>query len=262
MENLQPEEFEIRKRKPKVLFFDIETAPNLSYVWGQYEQNVIEHVQESYVLAWCAKWQDGKVISRCLADYEGYTAGSEDDKALITELWHLFNEAQVIVGHNGDRFDIRRVNARFIEHGLTPPEPYKTIDTLKISKKNFGFNTHKLDDLGRRLGVGRKVKHSGFELWKGCMTGDEKAWSLMKKYNKGDVELLMRVYEKLRPWSPANHPNMSILSGVSNGCPKCGSLNLQRRGYNISATGRSQRFQCQDCSAWSSGKHQKVTEVR
>jgi hypothetical protein len=214
---------------------------NLAYVWGKYEQDVISYEKEWYMLSFCAKWLGGKIITRALCDYAGYTPYSEDDTLLVSDLWELFNEADIIIAHNGDKFDIRKSNTRFIEHGLTPPEPYKTIDTKKVAKKYFGFNSNKLDDLGKRLGVGRKLKHEGFELWLGCLKGDQKAWEKMKRYNKQDVLLLERIYLKLRPWIQ-NHPYVG-------GC-NCGSPKLQKRGIGINKSGRYQRFQCTNCAAW------------
>ena len=252
---------ESRPRKPRVLLFDIETAPNLGYVWGKYDQNVIEYTSEWHMLSWSAKWLDGKHVTRCLADYEDYTAGSEEDFSLVSDLWELFNEADIIIGHNGDKFDIRKTNTRFLEHGLMPPEPYKTVDTLKIARKYFAFNSNKLDDLGRRLGLDRKVKHSGFSLWTGCMAGDEKSWFDMKKYNRMDVILLEKVYNKLLPWI-MSHPHMGILSEQDEACRNCASTNLQKRGFAITLTGKAQRLQCQGCGAWLQGKHQKMTDIK
>lgn len=245
---------------PKILFFDIETAPNLGYIWGKYEQNVIEFTSEFYMLSWSAKWMDGKHITRSLSDYSTYKPGSEDDKDLVTDLWHLLNEADLVIGHNGDKFDIKKTNTRMLEHGLPPPEPYKTVDTLKVARKYFAFNSNKLDDLGRRLGVGRKVKHAGFELWKGCMSGDAKAWTQMKRYNCMDVILLENVYDRLKPWI-TGHPNVSTMSGLRNGCPNCGSLKVQKRGFSVTAKSKAQRYQCQNCSAWSQGATTKVTDI-
>lgn len=122
VENLTSSDFEVKK--PKILFFDIETAPNLGYVWGRYEQNVIEFTSEWYMLAWSAKWKDGKHITKCLADYDGYDPLSENDRLLVTDLHKLLAEADIVIAHNGSRFDIKRSNTRFIEHGLLPPEPY------------------------------------------------------------------------------------------------------------------------------------------
>jgi DNA polymerase elongation subunit (family B) len=120
IENLTSAEFEIPVRNPRILLFDIETAPNLSFVWGHYEQNVLAHVREWYALAWCAKWLDGKPISRSLPDYAKYKPGSIDDKALCRELWELLDRADIVIAHNGDSFDIKKMNARFLIHGFGP----------------------------------------------------------------------------------------------------------------------------------------------
>jgi hypothetical protein len=261
MDVLTSGDFEIKQRTPKILLFDIETAPNLGYVWGKYEQNVIEYTSEWYMLAWSAKWLGGKQITRGLIDYEGYEPHGECDKLLVVELHRLIEQADVIVAHNGDKFDIKRSNTRFVENGLKPPEPFRTVDTCKVARRHFGFNSNKLDDLGRRLGVGRKAPTGGFDLWKGCMAGDKKAWNRMKRYNAQDVRLLEAVYLKLLPWI-TNHPHVGILSDTENGCRNCGGTHLQRRGRLITATGIKPRFQCQDCGTWMCGKHQKKTDVR
>lgn len=243
------------------MLFDIETAPNLGYVWGKFEQNVIEYTSEWYMLAWSAKWHGGRHVTKCLADYDGYTAGSEDDKALVSELHAMLSIADIVIAHNGDRFDVKRSNTRFIEHGLEPPPPYKTVDTCKVARRYFGFNSNKLDDLGHRLGVGRKVKTGGFDLWRGCMHGDPRSWALMKKYNRQDVLLLERVYLKLLPWI-GNHPNVSVMRGDPEACRNCGNTQLQKRGFGYTGTGKSQRYQCLKCGAYMRGKHQKQTDIR
>lgn len=224
--------------KPKVLLYDLETAPNLAYVWGKYEQDVIAYEQEGYMLSWSAKWLDGKQITKGLDDYK-----CKDDKELVRELYKLISEADIVIAHNGDRFDIRKMNTRFIFHGLQPPEPYKTVDTLKIARRYFAFNSNKLDDLGQFLNLGRKVKHPGFQLWLGCMNGDKKSWQLMKKYNKQDVLLLERVYLKLLPWI-TNHPNFK--DGELD-CPNCNSTSYQRKGIDFFKGVKSQRYKCSDC---------------
>ena len=235
----------------KVLFYDIETAPNLSYVWGQYEQNVIDHEREWYMLCISYKWEHEKKSHVCsLIDFpSAYKKNPEDDFHVAKKLHELMNEADVVVAHNGDRFDMRKANARFVFHGLGPVSPPESVDTLKVARRYFMFNSNKLDHLGNYLGVGRKVSTGGFETWAGCMRGDEKAWRLMVKYAKMDVDLLVSVYEQLRPWM-VNHPNRNLFSEFD-GCPTCGSSKLQRRGKRMSKVAVYQRWQCQDCGAWS-----------
>lgn len=237
---------------PKILFYDLETMANKAFVWGKYEQDVIAYIQEGYILSWSAKWLGGKQITRGLYDYSGYKPNVPDDKKLISELHDLISQADIIVAHNGDRFDIRKMNTRFVFHKLSPPAPYKSVDTLKVAKKHFAFNSNKLDDLGNFLGVGRKVKHPGFDLWLGCETGNPAAWKLMKRYNKQDVLLLEAVYKKLLPWI-SNHPNQGFYR-EGTACPKCGSVKLQSRGTQVALGGKFQRYQCQDCGGWARSK--------
>jgi DNA polymerase elongation subunit (family B) len=238
---------------PKVLLFDIETMSNKAYVWGKYEQDVIAYIEEGYMLSWSAKWLGGKQITKGLCSYPNYKPGP-DDRKLVEDLHKLISEADIVIAHNGDRFDVKKMNTRFIFHGLTPPEPYKTVDTLKVAKRHFAFNSNKLDDLGDFLKVGRKVKHPGFELWLGCERGDQKSWDLMLKYNKQDVILLEQVYLKLRPWI-RGHENVAR-DEVS--CPKCNSKKLQSRGTGWSSGIEYQRYQCSDCGGWAKGKSKRI----
>ena len=258
-EALTSSDFETRK--PKILFWDLENSPNVGYSWGKWQQDIIEFVDEWRLLSFSVKWQGGKQITKCLADYEGYDASNPNDEQLVTELWSYLNDADILIGHNGDRFDRRKAYTRFVELGLPPPQPSKTVDTLKQARKHFAFNSNKLDDLGRRLGVGRKVQTGGFQLWRDCMAGDERAWSRMKKYNAADVRLLEAVYNRMLPYMTA-HPNLNVLTNREIGCPKCGDSNIQHRGFHYTATGKSRRYQCQGCMGYSTGKHIKTTEVR
>lgn len=238
--------------KPKIYLIDIETAPNLSWVWGKYEQNTLGNERHWYMLSFGIKeLGKGRPTVYALPDYEGYENDKHNDKQLVEQLWKFFDEADVIIAHNGDAFDIRKANARFIAHQLPPPSPYKSVDTKKIAKKIFKFDSNKLDDLGHYLKVGRKVVHTGFDLWLGCMSGNEKSWKMMRRYNAGDLNLLERIYYALRPWA-TTHPNINKTYGTKR-CPKCGSHRVQCRGFSYTLLKRKQRYQCQSCGGWHEG---------
>ena len=238
----------------RIVFVDIETAPSLGWVWGKWEQNVIDFKSDWYMLSFSYKWADeDKVHVVGLDDFPGYELDKENDKELAKALWAIFDEADVVIAHNGDSFDLPKANTRFISHGLPPPSPYKTVDTLKIARKAFKFDSNKLDELGRYLGIGRKLPNTGFHLWRGCMTGDPESWKQMKDYNKQDVILLEKVYYLVRAWSntyPVVNKGESI-------CPRCGSTNVQKRGFSFTATTKKQRYKCLDCSGWYEGSAKK-----
>jgi uncharacterized protein YprB with RNaseH-like and TPR domain len=119
---------------------------------------------------------------------------------MLEELHKLMDEADLLVGWNSAAFDHKHINREFIENGMAPPSPTKDLDLMTVTKANFLFPSNKLDYVAQKLGVGAKVKHSGFKLWLRCMEGDNKAWAEMKKYQLQDVNLLVDLYELLLPW--------------------------------------------------------------
>jgi RNase_H superfamily len=235
--------------KPKILLIDFETLPNLGYTWRKYDQNVIDFKQEYCLATFAGKWLgDGKIFAKGLPDYRGYRAGSYDDSKLVLEVHGLLDEADIVIAHNGDTFDIKVANSRMLASGLMPPSPYKTIDTKKMAKRIGLFNSNKLDDLARYFGLGRKIDTT-FKLWLDCIKGDRVAWAKMIKYNKHDIRLLEAVYLKLLPYI-AKGPNLGVYIGAAV-CRNCGSSQLRERGYQVTQTHRYKRFQCQKCGSWS-----------
>jgi len=245
----------------KVLVYDLETSPNLGWVWGKYEQNVLEYEQEWHIMTIAWKWLgEKKTHVLGLDDFDLYKKDPTDDFGLVLKLHELFDQADVLIAHNGDTFDKKKAHARFLYHDMTPPSPTQTIDTLKIARKHFKFNSNKLDDLGEHLKLGRKVSTGGFKLWMDCMKGDPKAWAKMKRYNKQDVVLLEDIYYKLRPWI-TSHPSVALADGRPMTCPNCGAPEMELAGMTYTKTATYERFQCGSCKAWSRSRKKLSTGV-
>jgi hypothetical protein len=231
----------------KILFLDLETSPNLAFVWGLWQQNVsINQLMESTeVICFGARWHGKKEVIFKSLHHHG-------KKAMLDELHKLMEEADVLVGWNSAAFDSKHIKREFIENGYLPPSPYKEMDLMRVVKSQFKFPSNKLDYVAQTLGVGAKVQHSGFDLWVKCMADDKKAWAEMKEYQIQDVNLLIDLYEILKPWIK-NHPHAALHEGVEGGCSNCASTKLQRRGQARTITATYQRFQCMDCGKWLRG---------
>lgn len=242
-------------KQPRILLLDIETSPNIAYMWGLWKEltsvDMIE--REWYILCWCAKWLgENKVFSSALPDFKKeYKEDKEDDKHILLKLWNLLDEADMVVGHNLAAFDVKKINARFIQHKIKPPSPFKIVDTFISAKRHFDFTSNKLGDLGKKLGLGEKVETGGFKLWRKCLLGDKQAWNKMVTYCKGDILLLEKVYLRMRPYMD-NHPNISLYIEDEDEamCPVCGSIELQKHGIAFNGQGKYHRLQCSDCGAW------------
>lgn len=234
-------------KKPRVLFVDLENTPLLGWSWDGYETTILEIEQDPRLLCFSYQWQGEKKIHNVsLRDFK-YRGNrfKIDDWYVVEKLWHLFDEADIIVAQNGDRFDIRVANARFLQHGLPPPNEYKTVDTLKIARRYFKLTFNSLDHLCRFLKLERKADPGSKGTWFRCMDGDTKAWEHMIYYNNKDVECLVNVYDKMKGWHVA-HPNLSILTR-NHVCPTCQSRNVIKDGYRFANSGRYQKFCCRDC---------------
>lgn len=252
-------------KKPSVVLLDIETSPIMGYTWETWDASVLRILEPSKIIsvAW-KELHDKDTTCKCIADYKGYKSGVVNDEALVKEVWSVLDKADVVIAHHGKPFDIKKLNARFIFHGLTAPSAYKVVDTKASASKYFKFDSNSLNNLGLYFGLGSKINNGGFDLWVRCIAGDKSAWKQMKEYNTQDVVLLEKIYLKLRPFIE-NHPNLSIVSGTSTSndpsCPSCLSSNVSKRGFSVTRTGKKQRFQCSDCGSWSSGPFQKVKSI-
>lgn len=241
----------------RALLLDIETSPLVVLVWDIKDQYVSpdQILKDWDIMAWSAKWL-GEAKSHVYYDRRKGLS----DKQILKPLWTLLNEADIVITQNGKAFDSKKINARFMIHGMPPPSPYKHHDTYLITKQAGAFTSHSLDYLAKSLKTEhKKLKHSkypGLALWKECMSlkiterpwKNTKAWEEMKTYNINDVLSTEDLYNKVKSWGPQNMPrlyNLPLKCGI------CGS-NAQRRGKELRGKTFVQKIQCQNpsCGKW------------
>jgi len=248
---------------PKVLVFDIETSPLSAYIWQHsvWGANVSEDkvISEWFMLTWSAKWLfSNEVMSDRLT---GKEAKKENDSRIVSGLWNLLDEADIIIAHNGDRFDVPNMNTRFIVNNLPPTSPYQTIDTLRVARKQFGFTHNNLNALARVFGFDVKLD-TDFDLWKRCIDGDDEALAYMEGYNKGDVTLLENVYLKIRPWIKS-HPNLGLyIEDESSRCSACASTELTwlTDKYWYTQVSKFPIFKCESCGGYGRARKSVLTK--
>lgn len=178
---------------------------------------------------------------------------------MLTELRDWLSGVDMLVSYNGSSFDTRKVNSEFMKEGLEPPAPYKEIDLYRIIRKNASFYSHKLGYIADEILGNTKIDTGGFELWKRVMAGEESAWRKFRQYQRKDVDLLVELFDKVRPWIKMPTP----ISEDPTTCHNCGSDALQRRGWAYTAYSKYPRFSCTNCGKWLRGTMRfATTEVR
>lgn len=187
---------------PHVLYLDIETSPNMAFLWslkvpgGYVNSDMI--VKDWFVISWAASWADEKKV------YSGVVSSAEakrwEDKKMLRPLWELIDSADIVVGHNSKKFDMKKLNTRFLLHGYGPPRRYRQLDTLTEARKYFAFESNKLEFINKR--VGNLLKHEmKLEDWIHiCLDGDQKTLDKMVRYNRGDVVEGKKLFHIFRDW--------------------------------------------------------------
>jgi hypothetical protein len=238
-------------KKPKTLIFDLESSPKTAYVWGLWNQNIgINQIKDDmYILDWSAKWLDDEyVYSDSLHYHKLWDKEPQNDRIIVESAWEMFDQADIIVGHNVKRFDIATMNSRFVQLGMRPPSTFQVVDTLAIAKRRMKFTSNKLDFIAQALGVGQKVQTGGFQLWADIIENhDRKAFDLMVEYCENDVFITEEVYKILRPWDD-KHPSVVIAGDLSRPrCNACGSNKIHKRGFHYTPTQTYQKYNCVTC---------------
>jgi hypothetical protein len=233
----------------KILLLDIETAPMVVYVWQMWKNDIAQNqvISDWFIISWSVKWlYEPDVYSDVLTPQE---AVAHDDERIVRGLWEYIDSAQLVVAHNGRKFDLPKANTRFLHYGMMPPSPYVMIDTLDTLKRFLKVSSNRLNYVNEFLGIDTKIDTGGFELWSGCMNGDAESLSKMDMYNRNDVLILEELYVKLRPWIKP-HPNMALYDSETDSCcPSCCSKRLEYVGYYTTYANKYKSWRCLDCGA-------------
>jgi hypothetical protein len=248
---------------PKVLFVDIETSPLLGWFWSPFgEQNIApSQIERDWnMLSWSASWGTDpyNVFGRSLNDDKHKKRVDSklwycDDYYLVSGLCDLLSEADIVIGHNLNKFDVPKIMARVDHYNLDHPTPYRKIDTLTTARGGAKHTFNRLDYLAWKFGYEGKIE-TNFSLWMRCVHGEAAAFDEMLEYNKQDVIVLYHVYLRLRK-SIKNPPNQSVMSGSGAGhCPSCNAEAKARAvwdGWKVTGSNRFPVTRCHECGAQS-----------
>ena len=240
----------------RILILDIETSPIIAYVWGIKDQNLgLHNIKDDwYIMAFSAKWL-GDSPSKIMYFDQRNEKDPANDKRIITELWKLLDEADVVVTQNGESFDVPRIDGRMMLYGMKPYSPIQHHDTYR-QLKGKGFTSHKLEYLTAKFCVKyKKLKHKkfpGMSLWAECLKGNKEAWTEMQKYNNYDVLSTEELYLATRGWSRKNAPEM-FEGDDERLCKFCGEFRLTKQKKKLHRGVWHNQLQCQECGKWQLG---------
>lgn len=246
----------VKQTEPRVVLWDIETSGIVATTWNLYPESIHHSnmLHDWFIIsgAWKELGSSKTHAVSLLDDSKRFNKDHTDDYYVVKALRDMLEGVDILIHHNGDRFDCKAFNARLIYHRLPPLPKLVTVDTLKEVKKIAKFTSNRLDFLGKIFtGQGKEETPPG--TWLKAMSGDKTAIKNMVRYNKVDVTKLEEIYLRLRPYI-VKHPNIAVLKGgQKHECPKCGSSDVFKHSVAATTSGTlTQRMGCKDCKGFHS----------
>lgn len=235
--------------KPRLLFLDIEWRAVKAYVWRAWDERVMpdQIIEDGGLLCICFKFSDEK-------SYQFYSDWTHTKEEMLEATREAIISADAVVTYNGDKYDLPKISGELLRHGMDPLPPVTSIDCIKTIKKQ-GFFMARLGFIGPFLGLGKKTEHEGFALWKKVDEGNPQAQKKMQRYCIQDVRLLVKLYERIKPFIKT-HPHLGLTSAQE--CPVCQSQHVQKRGVTRTRSFMTQRLHCQGCGHWFQGTRKKI----
>lgn len=230
------------------MYWDLETSPNIVTAWRVGYKLQIDYtniIKERAIICICWKWEGEEKVYSLTWDKD------QCDKSMLEKFVKELQKADEIIGHNSDKFDEKWVRTRCIYHDIPTLPKYKSIDTLKIARKGFNFNSNRLNYIGQFLGVGEKIK-TEFDLWKKiCLTRDNKALKAMVEYCKQDVNLLEQVHQRLQKYADHTTHKAVALGGERWECPHCACEDVKIENTKYSKSGiATTQMKCKGCKRY------------
>lgn len=230
-------------KRPKVLVFDIETYGGLK-----------AHMSEISMFGY--KWY-GEPGVTCINGYDFKKEFKKDftnDKPLLTALSSVWNQADSVIAHYGERFDRRFLNSRIEKHGIEPLKPLILIDTWRISKDNFALPGNSLNTLLKYFNCPYQKVDLTYEEWRKVQLGDITALKKLSSHCKNDVLGLDWIMEEHLSHYTLKLPNWNMyVDPIKMVCPHCKSDELSQQGYRYSRTTVWKQYKCKNCRRWSHG---------
>lgn len=155
----------------------------------------------SILLCCCIKEYGKKGVKTIRADkFKTWKHNRTNEKEFIIAVAEEIDKYDILIFHNGERFDKKYFNAKCMQYGIKPIFRFKKlIDPIQLSWKHLSLGRNSLAALIDYLQI--PVKKTPIELHKwmsAALEGNTKCMDVIVKHCEYDVITLEKVYDKLR----------------------------------------------------------------
>jgi uncharacterized protein YprB with RNaseH-like and TPR domain len=124
-----------------------------------------------------------------------------EDLQIVRETAELLSEHDVIVAHNGTRFDIPFLRTRMLKHKLPRLPDIKQVDPCSILFRKFRMRSNSLASAIDFLGLRDKKTPLSMQTWvQATMNGSHNAMDKIVQHCVQDVKALEGVFNAVKPY--------------------------------------------------------------
>lgn len=220
----------------KILVYDIETsrAPAMVFQTGK---TYIRHEQlrdEFKIISISYKWLGQDEVFSLEWD------SNHSDEDLMRKFLSVYNQADMVVGYNNDKYDNKWINTRAAKYRLEVNTLVKSFDLYKQIKKLMYLPSYSMKYVAKFFGVQQKLSHEGALMWDMIQFGTKEEQreylDKMIEYNVGDIITTEEIYLEMRRYL-GHKVHIGVATGEEKySCPNCGSENVREFNGNFTVT--------------------------
>lgn len=124
-----------------------------------------------------------------------------DDKELVKQVCALVRQHDVVVAHNGSRFDIPMLRTRALRWGLAPLKDVKLVDPCSVAWRKFKLRSNSLGRIADFVGIKDKKTPLDMSVWADVMlNGSARGMNLIVEHCEADIRVLRGILDFVKPF--------------------------------------------------------------
>lgn len=125
------------------------------------------------------------------------------DKPVVRSLLDALNDYDVLIAHNGLKFDLPFIRTRLAKWNLKPLPEKKLIDPVQIARNKLRMSGNSLDKLASFIQANSKTPVRGDAWLKAALDGCRKSMNYIVEHCIEDVNTLDSIVDMVKPYSTA-----------------------------------------------------------
>ncbi len=203
MKILKPEEFRCEHRHtglehPNCYIRYLDSCDTYNIGFLDIETSQL-NAEFGFMLTWSIKRFGGNVASDYVreSDFDNWNFDKRITKSIINEM----KKYNILYTYYGSRFDIPFIRSRALKYHLSFPIQNQIIhrDLYYIIRNKLALPNNSLRAVTHFLGINGKTDLSS-DMWTKAAYGDRKSIKYILYHNIKDVEILEKLYIKVRPY--------------------------------------------------------------